>query len=329
MLSKWDDDEISRFFAFADLHHVLVRVIEALQSSTLGAMSPRLSSQCATALAKEQERISRALGVLKPVCDALESAECSAIVIKSLDHWPDIGSDLDLYTGGTQNQIVSILTKQFAAEVLFRSWGDRLAHKWNFRLPGLSEAVEVHVGCLGQTGEHLNLARLVASRAVRRTVGGYTFRVPAPEERVLITTLQRMYRHFYCRLCDIVDTTKLIQAQELDYSVLRAAAESSGIWPGVATFLMAVAEYARAYGTKMELPAEVISSATKGDALQLGGDFLRISIVPQAVGLFLRQVFYAGTQKNLRTVSRLSLLPGLAAAAFVAYKITGNDKGIW
>ncbi len=329
VLSGWDQDEVSRFLAFADLHHVLIRAIEALQSSALGAMSPRLLGQCATALAKEQERIRRALGALHPVCDALESAGCSAIVIKSLDHWPDIGSDLDLYTGGSQEQIVSFLTKEFAAEVLPRSWGDRLAHKWNFRLPGLAEAVEVHVGCLGQTGEHLNLARRVASRAVRRTVGGYTFRVAANEERVLITTLQRMYRHFYCRLCDIVDTTKLIQAQELDYIGLRAAAESSGIWPGVATFLVVVAEYARVYGTELELPRTVVSSATKGDALQLRGDFLRISIVPQAAGLFLRQVLYAGTQNNLRTVSRLSLLPALAAAAFVAYKFTGNDKGIW
>jgi hypothetical protein len=329
MLSNWDHDEFSRFLAFADLHHVVVRAIEALQSSTLGAMSPRVSSQCATALVEEQERISRALSILHTVCEALESAGCSAIVIKSLDHWPDIGSDLDLYTGGGQDQVVSILRKNLAAEVLPRSWGDRLANKWNFRLPGLPEAVEVHVGCLGQTGEHLNLARRVESRAVRRTIGGYTFRVPAPEERVLITTLQRMYRHFYCRLCDIVDTTKLIQAQELDYTILRTAAEYSGIWPGVASLLMAVAEYARTYGAKLELPAEVVSSATKGDALQLRGDFLRISIVPQAAGLFLRQVLFAGTQRNLRTVSRLSLLPGLAAAAFVAYKVTGNDKGIW
>lgn len=328
-LSNLDDDELSRFFAFADLHHVLVRALGVLQSSPLLATSPRLAIRCEAALAKERERINRALSMLHPVCDALESAGCSAIVIKSLDHWPDIGSDLDLYTGGRQDQIISILKNDFAAEVLHRSWGDHLANKWNFRLPGLSEAIEIHVGCLGQTGEHLNLARRLASRAVRRTVGGYSFRVAAPEERVLITTLQRMYRHFYCRLCDIVDTTRLIQAQELDYTILRAAAESSGIWPGAATFLVKVAEYARAYGADVELPAEVIASATKGDALELRGDFLRISIVPQAAGLYLRQVFSAGSQKNLRTVSRLSLLPPLAAAAFVAYKITGNDKGIW
>ena len=71
---------------------------------------------------------------------------------------------------------------------------------------------------------------------------------------------------------------------------------------------MTVAEYARAYGVELELPADVISSATPGDSLQLRGDFLRISIVPKAAGLFLRQVLYAGAQRNLRTVSRLSLL---------------------
>jgi hypothetical protein len=329
MVSNWDHAELSRFLAFADLHHVLVRAIDALQRSHLVAMSAPLASQYATALAQEQKRISRALSMLNAVCGALESAGCSAIVIKSLDHWPDIGSDLDLYTEAGQDELVSIMGKNFSAQVLPRSWGDRLAHKWNFRLPDLPEAVEVHVGCLGQTGEHLNLARRVSSRAIHRTLGAFTFCVPAPEERLLITTLQRMYRHFYCRLCDIVDTVKLVRAQELDYTILREAAEASGIWTGVATFLTAVALYARVYGARLELPAEVVSSATKGDALQLRGDFLRISIVPQAVVLFFRQVVCAGTQKNLRAVGRLSLLPGLAAAAFVAYKITGNDKGIW
>jgi hypothetical protein len=31
----------------------------------------------------------------------------------------------------------------------------------------------------------------------------------------------------------------------------------------------------------------------------------------------------------LRTMARLTVLPGLAAAAMVSYKITGDDKGIW
>jgi Uncharacterised nucleotidyltransferase len=292
-------------------------------------MNPRLSNQCGSALLQERQRIRQALRVLEAVCLGLESAGSYAIVIKSLDHWPDIGSDLDLYTEGHQEQVVAIFRGHFAAEILPRSWGDRLAHKWNFKLPGLPEAIEVHVGCLGQTGEHLSLPQRVANRAIRRTVGGHTFLVPASEERVLITTLQRMYRHFYCRLCDIVDTAGLIRAKELDYDLLQAEAESSGIWPGVAAFLVMVSEYVQGYGLELELPAAVVSSATHGNSLQLRGDFLRISIVPKAASLFFRQVLDASTQRNLRTVSRLSLLPGLAAAAYVSYKITGNDKGIW
>jgi hypothetical protein len=35
-------------------------------------------------------------------------------------------------------------------------------------------------------------------------------------------------------------------------------------------------------------------------------------------------------QRNSQREMALSCwMPGLAAAAFVAYKITGNDKGIW
>ena len=313
----------------ADVHHVLVRALDALQLSPAENTNSGLSSRFEAALTKERTRIARALGVLKSICRELESAGCSALVIKSLDHWPDLGSDLDLYTGGSEDLVVSTMTRRFSAELLPRSWGDRLAHKWNFRLPDLPEAVEVHAGCLGQTGEHLNLAQQVSAHAVRREVGGYSFRVPAPEERVIITTLQRMYRHWYCRLCDIVDTAKLIQAQELDYVRLRSASEAGGIWPGVATFLAIVAEYARSYGTELKLPADLLASAPQNNTLQLRGDFLRISIVPQAARLFLRQLMHAAHQKDLRTVSRLALLPSLATAALVAYKVTGSDKGIW
>jgi hypothetical protein len=36
-----------------------------------------------------------------------------------------------------------------------------------------------------------------------------------------------------------------------------------------------------------------------------------------------------GAQGNFRAMFRLSLLPALATAAFLGYRITGSDKGIW
>ena len=325
--SSWNDDEITRFLTVADLHHVTVR---ALQKILAFPIESTVAEKLETALAAERARIARAISVLDSICRELENAGCAAVVIKSLDHWPDLGSDLDLYTSGPEHLIVRIMKKRFAASLLTRSWGDRLAHKWNFRLPCLNEPVEVHVGCLGQTGEHLNLARRVSTHAVGRQVDGHAFRVPAIEERLIIVTLQRMYRHFYFRLCDIVDTAKLLQEQEVNFARLKAAAEAGGIWPGVATLLVIVAEYCRTYGKHLTLPDDVVASASyRANMLQIRGDFLRIPIVPQAAGLFARQVLQAAYQRNLRTVSRLTLLPGLAAAALIAYKISGDDKGIW
>ena len=54
ILADWDDEEFTRFFAFADLHHVLVRGIEALQSSTAVPMSPRSADRCTAALARSR-----------------------------------------------------------------------------------------------------------------------------------------------------------------------------------------------------------------------------------------------------------------------------------
>ena len=43
------------------------------------------------AIIKERERIQHALSFLAPICDALKEVG-DVIVIKSLDHWPDLGT---------------------------------------------------------------------------------------------------------------------------------------------------------------------------------------------------------------------------------------------
>ena len=46
------------------------------------------------------------------------------------------------------------------------------------------------------------------TRTVDSHWGSYVSRAPS-SDRLMISTLQRMYRHFYFRLCDIVDTAEL------------------------------------------------------------------------------------------------------------------------
>ncbi|MGH9503232.1 MAG: nucleotidyltransferase family protein [Terriglobales bacterium] len=327
-ISELSEQELADFLSLADAHHVTVRALQALQASGFSSHD-RIRSWSETCLARERARITHAVENLVPVVAALEAAGAKVAVIKSLDHWPDLGSDLDLYTDGDENTVLKIMAQQLHATREARSWGDRLANKWNFRLPGLPELIEVHVRYLGQTGEQKALARRVLERGVSRTVGGFTFRVPAPEERVIISTLQRMYRHLYFRLCDMADFAGLLNAGAIDFSELRRAASLGGIWPGVATFLSLVAEYVNSYGCHVEIPREVLEvTPTPGLRVHLGGQFLRVSKGP-AAGLYGSQLLSAGRHADFRALWRLPLLPPLAISAFLAYRLTGNDKGVW
>jgi len=325
------DGDLEQLRQLAMTNHVIVRSFETLERILVNKGANGEAEFVTNAVAAEHARIRHALGFLTKICAALEEGGCRAIVIKSLDHWPDLGSDLDLYTDAPANRLVNVMRKRFHATVAERSWGDRLANKWNFIVPGLPELVEVHVGRLGQTGEHTTLTRSLSSRTRTATIGQQTFRVAAPEDRIILSTLQRMYRHFYIRLCDVVDNATLLDARTVDFGYLHSLGSAAGIWDGIATYLTIISEYVEAYrGYGVPLPEMVTGSARfNTDKVRFRRDFLRVPILPHSAGLYTRQLTTLLLRGELRNSFRLSLLPGLATAAAVELKITGSDKGIW
>jgi len=324
-----EPSHLAEFLDLADVHHVLVRTLTVLGAAAGVAGNDRMGEWCAERLADERAHIQHSLGRLHAICEALESRGCPVSVIKSLDHWPDLGSDLDLYTTAPQGRVEQVMREQLKAHPIERSWGDRLANKWNYRVPGLCELVEIHVQFLGQTGEHSDMARRVVDRRVKKEVGGLVFRVPAPEERIVISALQRVYRHFYFRLCDMIDFAVLLEREDVAFPELRRSADLAGIWPGVATFLALIQSYVESYGGEVSLPREVLDSArSRGVGVQFAGGFLRVSKLT-AAHLYGLQLLRAGRHGDLRAMARLPLLPPLAVSAVVAHGITGNDKGIW
>jgi hypothetical protein len=327
-------EEWSDFLCFAELQRAGLRTLQVLlQRAETGALVPRFQSiQGLDNLAQvEQRRIEHALSVLSTVVHALELTGHSPVVIKTLDHWPDIGSDLDLFTVAADDDIVRVMRSELQAEPQPQSWGDRLAHKWNFRIPGLPQLVEIHVGCLGQTGEQSELPARLLETSVVRDVGSFQFRVPAPEEQVAIATLQRMYRHFYIRFTDLLNLSRLVRAGRLDFTRLRTSAERWSIWPGVATLLKITSDYnERAGAAPLPLPDFVVEASRFGaEVTYVGEQFLRVPMLPQGSELFLQQLIGTGAALRFRAAARLSLLPALAAAAFVNLRLTGDDKGIW
>jgi hypothetical protein len=321
--------DFGEIWSLANSHHVLMRTLPALHRLMLESGNSK-AEWAERAMVKERARIQHALSHLAPICEALGKAG-DVIVIKSLDHWPDLGSDLDLYTNAQPDAILAIMRDQLKATADARSWGDRLANKWNFIVPGLPELVEVHVRRLGQTGEQVAVTDSLVARSTVTQFDSFSLRVPAPEDRLIISTLQRMYRHFYLRLCDIADTARLVDSNAIDYVYLKSLAQSAGLWDGLATYLFIVSDYAKSYrGAELALPPLVTGAAHFGnERLSFRRRFLRIPIFPQAARFYISELERLLLNGELRNTFRLTLLPGLAAAAALEMKLTGSDKGIW
>ncbi len=330
-------EQRDEFLSIADSNHVVIRSLEPLASLAERAGQSDVAQWARAAIQKEQVRIGNALPFLHKVCDELESAGIQTTVMKSLDHWPDLGNDLDLYAVGNEQKVSEVMTSVFQAHIEARSWGDRLAHKWNFAIPGLPEAVEVHINRLGQTGEHTAMARRFVTRRVQKSVRvpgagiDLTYLVPAPEERIIVATLQRMYRHFYFRVCDIVNTAGLVESGALDYNELKRAADMGGIWKGVCSYLKIVSDYVLSYrGYGLDLPKQVTDTAPfGGEKVFVRARFIRVPIMPQGAELYTEQVTRTALRGDVPATFRLSLMPGLATAAAISFKLTGSDKGIW
>ena len=322
--------EFQDMVELAHLNHVVVRGLEAFLAAIRGSGDQR-QQWAEKALAAERGRIDTAILFLKEICRAFEQRGFGCAVIKSLDHWPDLGSDLDLFSDASPEDVCQLMESSFGAAIAPRSWGDRLARKWNFLIPGLSESVEVHVGRLGQTGEQVAIAASLLQRTRILTVDEHTFRVTSTSDRILLSTLQRMYRHFYFRLCDILDSATLAEAGGIDYEDLRDVATCAGIWEGTATYLAIVSDYVKSYrGFGVTLPPFVLDSARFGGReLYYARGFLRVPIMPQSARLYTTQLAGTFTRGDIHNGARLSLLPWLATAAVVGQKLTGSDKGIW
>lgn len=330
-VSSLSPDQLRSFLKQAELQRVLMRTLDVLKNHLPNSRDNATCEIRDRLILEEKDRIKKALSCLQQIVVVFEERGHPITVMKTLDHWPDSGSDVDLLVTAKDEEVCEIFEKHFSASKQLQSWGDRLAHKFNFRIPDLPELVEVHVDCLGQTGEQKALAHGVLGRRIRLSYDAFAFPVPLPEDRVVIATLQRMYRHYYIRLTDIVNIYDLLAQNCVDFEHLKSIAEVGSVWPGVATLLNIVCQHAIRFGGDSIVLPEVVMAAVRfgSSRTYLDQKFVRVPLLPEAADLFLGQIVSIGRKHNFRGVMRLSLLPLLATAAFLSFRVTGNDKGVW
>src|SRR4051812_37339173 len=130
-ISSYGEGDREQLLKIADSHHVTIRALDNLHDAARLHGNTDVAEWTLRAIETENCRLGTALSYLDSIVHELETNGCPVVVMKSLDHWPDIGNDLDLYTTADENRVVHVFTTRLRAEVEPRSWGDRLAQKWN------------------------------------------------------------------------------------------------------------------------------------------------------------------------------------------------------
>ncbi len=330
-LCELKDTQWPELLDLAESHHVTLRAFEPLLNLPAGSVSGRVLDWIRPAVQAEHQRIDEVLPVLDSICRACGEFGAALIVIKSLDHWPDFGDDADVYTDAKHKLVEDVLMGKFHAKRKPRTLGDRLANKQTYIVPGVKTHFEAHIQRLGQVGEQVPVAQRFVDRAGTLAVNGYTFLVPAAEERIIGAALMRMYRHLHIRICDILNTGKLIQQGALDFDELRAAADLGGIWSGLATYVAIVSDFYRKFvGDALPLPSDWRQSALFGiDKLSLHGKFMHIPMLPEASRLYGRQWAQTARRGSIAASVRLMMVPPLVSASSAAHALFGRGLRIW
>ena len=93
LVSSLNENERVDLLSLANSHHVIIRALMPVAQHAAGIGNSELGSWVSEALETEESRINHALTSLESICNELESAGCPTTVMKSLDHWPDLGND--------------------------------------------------------------------------------------------------------------------------------------------------------------------------------------------------------------------------------------------
>ena len=106
---QMSEERFGELLKLADDHHVTMRALRVVEQGAAQQHNLQIQQWCEQALEAEGVRIKNAVEWLRVIVHSLQDSGCKVSVIKSLDHWPDLGSDLDLYTSGAPERVTQVM----------------------------------------------------------------------------------------------------------------------------------------------------------------------------------------------------------------------------
>lgn len=294
---------------------VLVRAAHRLRR--LGIALPR---HVAAAVAAEQHRVDATLEVARKISDACAQRGIAFLFPKVLQHYPDMGPDLDLLLLTRSSEVDQAVLAGLPASTTSRDLGSRIAGRTAYLVDGCSTPLDISHGRLGVVGEHTSYPTQLVANARPVVVKGTEFLAPSRNDHLVLQAMQRVYGRRVLRLSDFVYTIPAVRAGGIDWEYVLRTTEQSGVLHGLRCYLSYVDQIHRslfdaplldpAQARRLALGGWGMVAVQRGNGGGVGFPSLRVNsrLYLAAFGSHLR----AG---QWRHAGRVCLAPAIAAAA--------------
>jgi len=320
--------EVPGGFNFDDLVLVLRknRIVTRWVQVMYSQLNEEIKNKIAPIIDKEKIRLKKAIEGIGKVTREFNKRGYHLLVIKTLDNYPDLGHDIDLYTDAPIVDIDEIFINKFKAKLQPPTFADRLSRKRNYKIDSYG-TFEVHCSRLGELGEDNLLAQDLILNGVKIEIGGVAVFVPKPEYRLLLCVLQRIYRHFNVRICDVFNTINQINGGEIDWIYLQNVSKRYGIWRGVLLYLSYIKKIADYYNIKLEINQSLIVRNWPAAVKDRNMHF-RFPLFYTGMNVYWSKIVSDIVHLNFHSLFRIPLVVPLSLIHYCSVKLTGKD-GIW
>ncbi|MDB4349545.1 thymidylate kinase [Omnitrophica bacterium] len=275
-------------------------------------------------LNSEKKRVNKALEIIDRITIDFEKKGHRVMAIKTFDNYPDLGHDIDLYTDAPIEIINNILVGSHKARLEEPNLAEKISTKKNYKIQGYP-TLEVHCSRLGELGEENLLANDLLLNSEKIELEGRTAYVPKPEYKILLCVLQRIYRHFNIRICDVYNTITFINSGLIDCTYLKEISIKYGIWEGVSLYLGYVRKIASYYGIRFNLNGD-LETKDWPESIKDKNMHFRFPLLSTGVNVYWKKIVNETKRQNLYGLSRLSLVGPLSLAHYISVKLLGKSK---
>ena len=328
LLENNGNPRIFKDFIFSELAEVLKknRIVVRWLDKARVKFDGKFKNEIESILEERSMQLKRAEEIICKITKEFDKNDIRFVVIKTLDNYPDLGHDIDIYTDASTKKLDKVLIGRFKARLDKPTIAEKIAHKRNYRIADFP-TLELHCSRLGEMGEDTFLAEgLIRSRIKTRVGRIYTY-VPTPEYRILLCVLQRMYRHFNIRICDVYNTINLIKNDLLDWGYLKHIAHKYGIYEGLLRYLAYVQKTTRYYGMELEIENHLEKNSWPVFVKNKNMHF-RFPLLSTGISVYSRKIFFELRRLNFDSLARISLAIPLSLMHFSLVKLFGKSR-VW